>query len=208
MRHTFLQLTEGALVKNSRSRTSEISVSIAIVKARRRQSVSKFSLAVSLLDLLAFALRCYETRIRSHTPTISHQSHISTCNNMFQVSVAIVGPGLVGSALISQIQQQASKLQDVLKASISVVFLANSRRMLFCPEGVCPEGVSAAWKSDLNEKVSSCIETVIWHASGPVRSQGLPVDLERLGENMRRTNETGCCVIVVRATNSKQFLSQ
>ncbi|GLI63591.1 hypothetical protein VaNZ11_006540 [Volvox africanus] len=65
------------------------------------------------------------------------------------VAIGLIGPGLIGSALLRQIAKQAEKLLAPLHASkFAVVGLANSRQMLLRPEGV---GLHS-WEGDLAEK--------------------------------------------------------
>ncbi|GIL68728.1 hypothetical protein Vafri_21938 [Volvox africanus] len=65
------------------------------------------------------------------------------------VAIGLIGPGLIGSALLRQIAKQAEKLLGPLHASkFAVVGLANSRQMLLRPEGV---GLDS-WEGDLAEK--------------------------------------------------------
>ncbi|KAG2449232.1 hypothetical protein HYH02_005978 [Chlamydomonas schloesseri] len=65
------------------------------------------------------------------------------------VSVGLIGPGLIGKALLRQIEQQAEKLLTPLHADkFRVVAVANSRQMLLRPEGVN----LATWETDLAEK--------------------------------------------------------
>eukprot|EP00798_Chlamydomonas_sp_ICE-L_P005381 gene5381-5602_t len=48
---------------------------------------------------------------------------------MLSVGVGIIGPGLIGSALIAQINKQAATLRGLLKAGIIVVGVCNSKKM-------------------------------------------------------------------------------
>ncbi|MEM9919248.1 MAG: bifunctional aspartate kinase/homoserine dehydrogenase I [Bacteroidota bacterium] len=59
----------------------------------------------------------------------------------------MIGVGLIGSTLIQQIQKQAAYLREKHQMEIRVVGLANSRKMLFDPNGIDLEN----WKDGLDQ---------------------------------------------------------
>ena len=65
---------------------------------------------------------------------------------MAAVQIGVVGPGLVGSAFIRMLLEQAGRLQQVLGvSSIQLTGLANSRKQFFQPEGIS----AGTWKEEL-----------------------------------------------------------
>ena len=52
------------------------------------------------------------------------------------LNVFMVGPGLIGSTLLDQIQEQSSYLSENKSLNIKVVAIANSKKMLFNEEGI------------------------------------------------------------------------
>ena len=73
---------------------------------------------------------------------------------MLSVHVALIGPGLVGSAFIRQLQAQISSLAllDLLGASIKLVTVTNSKRMVNCSSGSAGF-VSDEWRGRLTDEV-------------------------------------------------------
>ena len=66
------------------------------------------------------------------------------------VSVGLIGPGNIGSALLSQIQKQAAALcGSALHANINVVGIANSTKMLISPGGLD----LLNWRNNLADQV-------------------------------------------------------
>lgn len=57
-------------------------------------------------------------------------------SNLKTVNVFMVGVGLIGGTLLKQIQKQEKSLQEGQKLQISVVGLANSKKMLFDEKGI------------------------------------------------------------------------
>ena len=67
-------------------------------------------------------------------------------SNTKELHLFIVGVGLIGGTLLKQIKQQADFLKEHRSLEIKVVGLANSRRMIFDPNGVNLEN----WQDHLN----------------------------------------------------------
>lgn len=65
-----------------------------------------------------------------------------------ELHLFLVGVGLIGSTLIRQIQQQATYLRKKNGLEIKIVGMANSRKMVFDPEGISPE----TWKERLERE--------------------------------------------------------
>ena len=72
-----------------------------------------------------------------------------------QVNLFITGVGNVGGKLLEQLAQQDSYLKENLGLKINVVALANSRKMVFNPEGIDLEN----WKEDLDNGEEGTPET-------------------------------------------------
>jgi homoserine dehydrogenase len=87
------------------------------------------------------------------------------------VAVGVVGAtGLVGGALVKQLQTQAPALLPALRANVRLVGVTNSKRCIIRPEGV-PAG--DAWKEALQTEVIHCMPallpcTRISPATGPI----------------------------------------
>lgn len=62
-----------------------------------------------------------------------------------QLHVYMIGVGLIGGTLIDQIQKQADYLKEKRELTIKVVGLANSKKMLFNPDGIALDN----WKEQL-----------------------------------------------------------
>ncbi|GAX77104.1 hypothetical protein CEUSTIGMA_g4550.t1 [Chlamydomonas eustigma] len=92
---------------------------------------------------------------------------------MLTVSIAVIGPGVVGSALVRQIFLQTDNLCQILRSKVKLVSLANSKTMHHDQNGIS----SATWREDLTQK-------------------GVPVDLEVLGKQLQEGNQHGCCIVV------------
>ncbi len=64
-----------------------------------------------------------------------------------ELHLFIAGTGLIGSALLSQIRQQASYLREQRSLEIKIIGLTNSRKMLFDENGIALDN----WKATLQE---------------------------------------------------------
>lgn len=73
----------------------------------------------------------------------SDKIEIETLNK--QLYVFLVGPGLVGSRLLKQIDQQVSNLKKRVSIEIKIIAIANTKKMLFDPEGIN----TTNWKENL-----------------------------------------------------------
>lgn len=69
-----------------------------------------------------------------------------------RVNIYLVGVGLIGGTLLAQIKAQREELIANFKLEINVVGMANSRKMLFDPNGIALDN----WKNDLEEKGEVC----------------------------------------------------
>ena len=65
---------------------------------------------------------------------VLHEAFFET--TLKQVNLFIVGTGNVGSKLLMQLEQQLGYLKTSLNLQVRVIALANSRKMLFCDEGI------------------------------------------------------------------------
>ncbi len=65
-----------------------------------------------------------------------------------ELHLFIAGTGLIGSALLSQIRQQASYLREQRSLEIKIIGLTNSRKMLFDENGIALDN----WKTTLQEQ--------------------------------------------------------
>ncbi len=63
-----------------------------------------------------------------------------------ELHLFLVGVGLIGSTLLRQIEQQADWLREKSGLEIKITGLANSKKMLFDPEGIAP----SEWKKRLD----------------------------------------------------------
>lgn len=63
-----------------------------------------------------------------------------------EIHLFIIGVGLIGSTLLRQIQHQAPYLKQKRALEVKVTGLANSRKMIFNPDGVALD----SWESQLN----------------------------------------------------------
>ncbi len=82
-----------------------------------------------------------------------------------ELHLFLVGVGLIGSTLIRQIQQQATYLREKNGLEIKITGLANSRKMIFDPEGIAPQ----SWKERLEK-------------------EGTPMHMARFVEQMKALN--------------------
>ncbi|RMD71679.1 MAG: ACT domain-containing protein, partial [Bacteroidetes bacterium] len=82
-----------------------------------------------------------------------------------ELHLFLVGVGLIGSTLLRQIQQQADWLREKSGLEIKITGLANSKKMLFDPEGIAPD----AWKARLE-------------------ADGEPMSMARFVERMKALN--------------------
>ena len=71
-------------------------------------------------------------------------------SDTYSVNLYIVGVGLIGGTLLSQILENAQFLRKTQHLEINVVGLANSKRMVFDPEGIGLEN----WREHLNASES------------------------------------------------------
>ncbi|MEM6628221.1 MAG: bifunctional aspartate kinase/homoserine dehydrogenase I [Bacteroidota bacterium] len=71
-------------------------------------------------------------------------------SDTYSVNLYIVGVGLIGGTLLSQIRENAGFLHKNQHLEINVVGLANSKRMVFDEEGIVLEN----WREHLNESES------------------------------------------------------
>jgi aspartokinase/homoserine dehydrogenase 1 len=83
-----------------------------------------------------------------------------------QVSIMVMGTGTVGTQLLSQIEQQAQKLEESHGIVLRVVGVMNSRRVVFDPNGLSLDGVV--------ERLQSAPEYT------PVQMDGILGELRRL----------------------------
>jgi len=83
-----------------------------------------------------------------HLSEKSRRASLSAASMVLNVHIGVIGPGLVGSAVIRQILSQASNLEPILGAAIKLVGVANSRHMLVCHDDL---GSDVAWKQKLTE---------------------------------------------------------
>eukprot|EP00195_Chlamydomonas_chlamydogama_P012101 CAMPEP_0202897424 /NCGR_PEP_ID=MMETSP1392-20130828/6184_1 /ASSEMBLY_ACC=CAM_ASM_000868 /TAXON_ID=225041 /ORGANISM="Chlamydomonas chlamydogama, Strain SAG 11-48b" /LENGTH=426 /DNA_ID=CAMNT_0049583049 /DNA_START=61 /DNA_END=1342 /DNA_ORIENTATION=- len=96
----------------------------------------------------------------------------ASAGKVLTVAVGVIGPGLVGSTLIKQVTAQADKLRDLLKASIRVVGIANSKQMYVNADGLPEDN----WKEVFHQK-------------------GEDLNLHRFAELLKGC-ERECCVLV------------
>lgn len=101
------------------------------------------------------------------------------------VCVGLVGPGLVGAALLDQLNQQVSAVAAMTGAKIELSALANSKKMCLSMPGSSLK--LSCWRALLDSE-------------GTPSSGTLPTDLERLGEHVGSSN--GMCKVVVDCTAS------
>ncbi|NNE29199.1 MAG: bifunctional aspartate kinase/homoserine dehydrogenase I, partial [Saprospiraceae bacterium] len=66
-------------------------------------------------------------------------------SNVKELNLFIVGVGLIGSTLIDQIKKQKNFIEEKHSMRLKIIGLANSRQMLFDPQGVNPD----SWKDAL-----------------------------------------------------------
>ena len=82
--------------------------------------------------------------------TVIQQSDVSKALNALHdafflsdkktLPVFLVGTGLIGNTLITQIKEQFQKLADELKLEVKIVGIANSKKMLFQEDGLVLDG--------------------------------------------------------------------
>lgn len=75
------------------------------------------------------------------------------------IGIALVGPGLIGSALLEQLREQAAILRDQFAIDLRVLAISSSKKMLLSEKGVNLEN----WKEDFDKDAK-------------------PADLEKLGD--------------------------
>lgn len=104
------------------------------------------------------------------------------------IAVGIVGPGLIGSTLIKQIQDQARMLHDSLGIDLRVVGVASSKKMLLDERGI-----------DLSK----------WRET--FDSDGVPCDLSEFGNYLNRSYIPNSLVVDTTASGERprcSFCSQ
>ncbi len=95
-----------------------------------------------------------------------------------QINLFIAGTGNVGSKLLSQLQQQQEYLRDQLHLQVQIKGIANSKRMLFCKDGI----PAASWQEQL--------------------TQASPMDQEAFFETIRSLNLRNSVFVDVTANDS------
>lgn len=91
-----------------------------------------------------------------------------------QAAVFLLGPGLIGRALLGQLASQASFLRDKLSVDLGVFAIANSKRMWLSQTPIATAG--GAWQAAF-------------------QAQGEPTDMARLSAHIRG-NPAPCKVLV------------
>jgi len=66
------------------------------------------------------------------------------------ISIGIIGPGLVGSALLEQIATESSRLRDEFKLDLRLRGIMASKKMLLAEQGISPSGGVDGWKKALD----------------------------------------------------------
>ncbi len=66
------------------------------------------------------------------------------------ISIGIIGPGLVGSALLEQIATESSRLRDEFKLDLRLRGIMASKKMLLSEQGISPSGGVDGWKKALD----------------------------------------------------------
>ena len=94
------------------------------------------------INCIAIAQGSSELNVSVVIPRTDESKALNALHEAFFLSdikelhVFMVGVGLIGSTLIQQIQKQAAFLEEKNALKIKVVGLANSKQMLFDPEGI------------------------------------------------------------------------
>ncbi len=121
------------------------------ISARLFQSLGKNGINV--------AMTSQGSSERNISVAISRRDEIKALNavheafflsDTYSVNLFIVGVGLIGGTLLAQIREHAAFLRNTQHLEINVVGLANSKRMVFNPEGID----LANWKDHLNSSES------------------------------------------------------
>ncbi|KAI8476646.1 MAG: homoserine dehydrogenase [Monoraphidium minutum] len=104
---------------------------------------------------------------------------------MARLCVGVIGPGLIGKALVQQLRQQTPVLARELGVTLALVAVANSKRQLLSPLGA-PLQLEADADADWGETL---------------QSQGAPLDLPALGAHVAAPGGWG---VIVDCTASEQ----
>jgi len=67
---------------------------------------------------------------------------------MKQLGIGLIGPGLIGSTLLSQLEAQEDALRNDYNIEISILALANSKSMVLSGQGI----KGGSWKEELHSK--------------------------------------------------------
>jgi len=79
---------------------------------------------------------------------IAQVSNRALMNCTQRLGIGLLGPGLIGSTLLSQLEEQKDDLKNRYNIEISIVALANSKRMVLSGHGIQEQ----AWKEELHSK--------------------------------------------------------
>ena len=88
------------------------------------------------------------------------------------IAVGLVGPGLIGSELLTQLHDQAERLRNELQIDVRVLGVSTTKKMLLSNTGMD----LASWKEDLEAK-------------------GEEADLGRLATHLKNSYIPNCCII-------------
>ncbi len=103
------------------------------------------------INCIAIAQGSSELNVSVVIPRADESKALNALHESFFLSdtkelhLFMVGVGLIGSTLISQIKEQAAFLKEKRSLEIKVVGLSNSKKMLFSPEGIDLDN----WKTEL-----------------------------------------------------------
>ena len=127
------------------------------------------SLGINGINIVAIAQGSSELNISVVIPSKNEQKALNAIHESFFLSdtksihVYIVGTGLIGNTLLTQLQKQKNYLKEKLALNIKIIGLANSRKMGFDLEGIDLENWQSFIDSSPVQNLNSFVQTMKSH---------------------------------------------
>ncbi|HEU5136400.1 MAG TPA: bifunctional aspartate kinase/homoserine dehydrogenase I [Steroidobacteraceae bacterium] len=71
------------------------------------------------------------------------------------ISIGLIGPGLVGGALLEQIAAESTRLRDEFKLDLRLRGIMASKKMLLAEQGISLSGAVGGWKKELDASTTA-----------------------------------------------------
>ena len=127
------------------------------------------SLGINGINIVAIAQGSSELNISVVIPSKNEQKALNAIHESFFLSdtksihVYIVGTGLIGNTLLTQLLKQRNYLKEKLALNIKIIGLANSRKMGFDLEGIDLENWQSFIDSSPVQNLNSFVQTMKSH---------------------------------------------